>query len=147
MKSEAHAYSIDDLKADKTTDWTGVRNYQARNFMRDSMQVGDKILLYHSSSDPTGVYGIATVVSPSHADETQFDIRNSHYDPKATKEKPIWMCVTIGFVKKFAHPVSLAEIKFDSVLEGMPVRATGSRLSIQPVSKVHFDYITETLAK
>ncbi|MEO5646027.1 MAG: EVE domain-containing protein [Candidatus Paceibacterota bacterium] len=147
LKSEGDCYSIDDLKKDKSTAWTGIRNYQARNFMRDDMKKGDMALFYHSSSDPTGVYGIAKVISDAHADETQFDKNDDHYDPKSTKAAPRWMCVDISFVKKFNEPISLTEIKLDPHLEGMVVRATGSRLSIQPVSEKHFTYIVEELIK
>jgi len=147
LKSEEDCYSIDDLKKDKKVAWTGVRNYQARNFMRDSMKVGDGVLFYHSNASPTGVYGIAKIVSTPHADETQFEKGDDHYDPKSKKENPTWMCVDVAFVKKFAEPVTLTEIKIDPKLEGMMVRATGSRLSVQPVSEKHFNYIVETLAQ
>ena len=145
IKSEC--YTIDDLKHDKRSAWTGVRNYQARNFMRDSMRVGDLALFYHSNGDPSGVYGVAKVVSKPHADPTALDKRDAHFDPKSTKEKPIWECVDFTFVKKFKNPVSLDEIKIDPKLEGMLVRARGSRLSVQPVSEKHYLYIAETLSK
>jgi len=147
LKSEEDCYSIDDLKKDKRVAWTGVRNYQARNFMRDSMKVGDGVLFYHSSTKVTGVYGIAKVVSTPHVDDTQFNSKDDHYDPKSKKENPRWRCVDIEFVKKFAEPVTLTEIKIDPTLEGMMVRAIGSRLSVQPVSEKHFKYIIETLAQ
>lgn len=146
VKSEGNCYSIDDLKKDTKTSWTGVRNYQARNFMRDSMKVGDGVLFYHSNANPIGVYGVAKVVSTPHADETQFDINDDHYDPKAKKEQPTWICVDIGFVQKFAEPISLTEMKLAPQLEGMMALAVGSRLSVQPVSKKQFEYITEVLA-
>lgn len=145
FKSEGDCYSIDDLKRDKKTSWSGVRNYQARNFMRDQMSVGDGILFYHSSTQPTGVYGIAKVVSKPHADETQFK-QGEYFDPKATRENPRWFCVDIAFVKKFNEPVTLSEIKIDPALSTMMVRQPGSRLSIQPVSEKHFAYIIEELA-
>ncbi len=141
IKSEGSCYSIDDLKKDEKTSWDGIRNYQARNYMVRDMKVGDLVLFYHSMSEPTGVYGVAKVVSKPHVDETQFDKKDDHYDSKATEAKPIWFCVDMAFVEKFKHPVSLAEIKLDPALEGMPVRAPGSRLSIQSVSKEHFEYI------
>lgn len=145
MKSEASCYSIQDLKRDKKTAWTGVRNYQARNFMR-SMQVGDLVLFYHSNGtpkEPAGVYGIAKVCAAAHSDETQFDKKDDHYDPKATKAKPIWECVDIAFVKEFKNPVRLDEIKFEPQLSGMMVAQRGSRLSVQPVSERHFKMISE----
>ena len=99
LKSEPTAYSIDDLKRDKKTSWGGVRNYQARNFMKE-MKVGDMCLFYHSSTEPIGVFGVAKVTKTAYADPSQFNKRDSHYDPKASKEKPIWFCPDISFVKK-----------------------------------------------
>ncbi len=147
LKSEGNCYSIDDLKKDKKIAWQGVRNYQARNFMRDDMKVGDLALFYHSQSDPTGVYGIAKVVSKPYPDTSAFDKKDEHYDPKSKKENPTWILVDIAFVSKFKHPISLNEIKIDPALEGMVVRQPGSRLSIMPVSEKHFKYITEVLVK
>ncbi len=150
IKSEGACYSIDDFKRDKKIAWSGVRNYQARNFMRDEMQPGDLALFYHSNGtpkSPTGVYGIAKVASMPHADLTQFDRRNMHYDPKAKKENPIWQCVDFAFVKKFKEPVTLDQIKFDPALADMMVRARGSRLSIQPVSEKSFKHIAEKMAR
>ena len=143
IKSEHDCYSIDDLKRDRKTAWTGVRNYQARNFM-NSMEIGDEILFYHSGGDkhnPTGVYGTARVSGKAKPDETQFDKGDDHYDPKASLQKPIWYCVDVAFVSKFKHPVTLTEIKHDPKLSGIPVAQTGSRLSVQPVSEKHFKYI------
>jgi predicted RNA-binding protein with PUA-like domain len=143
LKSEGDCYSIDDLKRDKKTSWTGVRNYQARNFMRDGMQSGDLVLFYHSNGTttaPTGIYGIAKI-GKIHPDETQFDKVSEYYDPKAILEKPTWFCPDITFVKKFPHPVTLTEIKFDPRLSGMIVAQKGSRLSVQPVSERHFKII------
>ncbi len=140
LKTEGECYSIDDLRRDTKTTWTGIRNYQARNYMRDAMHVGDLAFFYHSGTN-AGIYGIAKVISESHADPTQFDKKDNHYDPKATKAKPIWQCVDIAFVKKFKQPMLLSQIKFDPALEGMVVRARGSRLSVQPVSEKHFMYI------
>lgn len=147
LKSEASCYSIDDLQKDKKTAWTGIRNYQARNFMRD-MKVGDLVLFYHSNgkpSEPAGVYGVAKVCAKAHPDETQFDKKDEHYNPKATREKPIWECVDVQFVKKFVHPVTLSEIKFEPKLSGIMVAQKGSRLSVQPVSERHFNEIVSML--
>jgi predicted RNA-binding protein with PUA-like domain len=141
LKSEADCYSIDDMQKDKKTSWVGIRNYQARNFMRDGMKIGDLCLFYHSSSDPTGVFGIVKVVSKSHSDETQFDPKDDHYDPKSTKEKPIWECVDVQFVSKFKNPISLSEIKMRPELGGISVAQKGSRLSVMPVSEAHFKII------
>ncbi len=146
IKSEAGCYSIDDLKKDKKTSWGGVRNYQARNFMMRDMQVGDGVLFYHSGgphkgkAEP-GVYGLAKVASNAHSDETQFNKKDEHYDAKATKEKPIWYCVDMAFVKKFKVPVTLPEIRLDPAFAGMPLLARGQRLSVMPVSKKHFEYM------
>ena len=150
IKSEGSCYSIDDLKRDKKTSWTGIRNYQARNFMRDDMRVGDLVLFYHSigtSEHPSGVYGVAKVASKPHPDMTQFDKKDMHYEPKAKDSLPIWVCVDVKFVKKFKRPVTLGDIKRAHQLEGMEVRRAGSRLSVQPVSEKHFKYITEVLTK
>ncbi len=154
IKSESTCYSIDDLKKDKKTSWTGVRNYQARNFMVSGMQVGDAVLFYHSGGPhikevkaQPGVYGVARVASAPHADETQFDKADDHYDPKAVKPTKgnngnvIWQCVDIAYVAKFKHPVTLAEIRLDPACAGMPLLAPGQRLSIQPVSATHFAHI------
>lgn len=147
LKSEGDCYSIDDLKRDKKVAWTGVRNYQARNFMRDDMKVGDMILFYHSNAKPNGVYGIAKVASTPYPDPTAFDEKDEHFDPKSKKDMPTWILVDIAFVSKFKEPISLDEIKIDPRLEGMVVRQTGSRLSVMPVSEKHFNYIKNTLAK
>ncbi len=146
IKSEASCYSIDDMRRDKKVPWTGIRNYQARNFMRDGMQNGDLALFYHSNgtdAEPTGVYGITKVSGKPHDDQTQFDPKDEHYDPKATEENPVWQCVDMAFVKKFKQPVTLSELKRDSKLEGMAVRERGSRLSVMPVSEKHFKRVLE----
>lgn len=140
IKSEAAMYSIDDLARDKRTAWTGIRNYQARNFMRDGMQVGDLCLFYHSVAAP-GIYGIAKVVSKPHPDETALDVRDEHYDEKATKDNPIWMYVDIQFVKKFKQPILLPQVKAARELRGMLVLARGSRLSVMPVAEHHYRHI------
>jgi predicted RNA-binding protein with PUA-like domain len=148
VKTEADCYNINDLKSDKKTSWGGVRNYQARNFMRDNMEIGDLVLFYHSGGTkeaPAGVYGLAKVASKPHADETQFNKRDDHFEPKATREKPIWFCVDLAFVKRFNHPVTLSEIKFEPTLKGMMLTQQGSRLSVQPVSEKHFKIITESM--
>ncbi len=140
MKTEPTAYSIDDLRRDKRVAWEGVRNYQARNFMKE-MHVGDLVLFYHSSSNPMGVFGVAKVVAEAHTDESQFIKKDSHFDPKSTKEKPIWECVDIAFVEKLKNPVTLGVIKMDPNLRGIMVAAQGSRLSVQPVSEKHFNHV------
>lgn len=147
IKTEAAMYSIDDLKRDKKSAWTGIRNYQARNSIRDGMKVGDLCLFYHSSSEPTGIFGIAKVVSVPYGDPTALNKKDEHYDPKSTKSSPIWYCVDVQFVKKFTTPVLLSELKADPKLKGMMVTQQGSRLSVQPVSENHFKYIRDVLRK
>jgi predicted RNA-binding protein with PUA-like domain len=145
LKTEGEWYPIDKLKAEKKTPWSGVRNFQARNYMRDQMQVGDLCLFYHSSSKANGVYGIAKVASKPYADPTQFDKKGHYFEPRSTKEKPVWMLVDIAFVKKFKHPVLLSEMKLDPELAGM-LLWRANRLSIQPVSEKHFEHIVELAA-
>ena len=142
LKTEPSAYSIDDLKRDKRTAWTGVRNYQARNFMQQ-MHKGDLCFFYHSGNEKS-ITGVAKVVGEAHADETQFDKKSHYFEPKATKEKPMWFCVDVAFDEKFENPISLGVIKADRALEGMVLRAP-SRLSVQPVSEKHFHYIVKEL--
>lgn len=146
MKSEPLAYSIDDLKKDKTACWDGVRNYQARNFMRDDMAIGDLVLFYHSNAKPSGVVGIAKVCKTAYPDHTAWDKKDPHYDPRSTKDKPVWMMVDVAFVKKFPKILSLAELKNHAKLREMLLLKKGTRLSIQPVRKSEFDYIC-TLAE
>jgi predicted RNA-binding protein with PUA-like domain len=146
IKSEGDCYSIDDLKRDKKTAWEGVRNYQARNFMKD-MKAGDPILFYHSSSKPTGVYGLAKVAGVPHADLSQFKKNSEYFDAKATQDKPIWYCVDVAYVSKFAEPLPLDAIKFDPMLKGMLVGQQGSRLSVQPVLEKHFKHIIKKAGK
>ena len=146
MKSEASCYSIDDLKNDGTAAWQGVRNYQARNFMMQGINVGDTVFFYHSNGtklNPAGIYGIARVASVAKVDESQFDKNDEHFDPKSKKEKPLWYCVDIKFVKKIKNPVTLSEIKSDPNLAGIMVAQTGSRLSVQPVSQKHGEYLLD----
>lgn len=142
MKSEPSCYSIDDLKKQKVGMWDGVRNYQARNFIR-SMQKGDRVLFYHSTDAPIGIAGIAEVVKEAYPDPTQFDPKQDHYDPASTKENPRWSVVDVAFKEKFLRLISLSEIKNDPVLKDMVVAQKGSRLSVQPVSKKHFERIMD----
>lgn len=141
IKSEPGCYSIDDLKQDKETSWTGVRNYQARNFIRD-MSKGDLVLFYHSGANPPAVVGVCKVGSNTYGDETALNQNDDHFDPKATKEKPIWLAVDMVYVKTLKEPVTLPQIKNNPKLAGMVVAQQGSRLSIQPVSEKHFNLIT-----
>jgi predicted RNA-binding protein with PUA-like domain len=137
MKSEPDAYSIDDLQRDGTGSWDGVRNYQARNFMRDEMAVGDLVLFYHSNAKPPGVAGVARVCRESYPDHTQFDRKSKYYDPKSDPHDPRWHMVDVEFVEKLSELVGLPALKNDPELEGMLVTQR-SRLSVQPVDKAHF---------
>lgn len=141
MKSEPSSYSIDDLARDKTTFWNGVRNYQARNFLRDSIKPGDRVLFYHSNADPSGITGVAKVVKGGYADPTAFDPKSSYYDPKASPGNPIWFMVVILFVKKFKKILDLDLLRHTAGLEKMMVLKRGSRLSIQPVSPKEFEIV------
>lgn len=142
MKSEPESYSIDALKADKKTAWTGVRNFQARNYMRDEMLVGDGVLFYHSSCKVPGVYGAAKVASAPYPDPTQFDSTSHYFEPRATKEKPVWYLVDVAFVSKLKQPVTLTDIRANPKLRSMAILQPGSRLSITPVAPEHFQLIT-----
>lgn len=147
IKSEGNCYSIDDFKKDKRTAWTGIRNFQARNFMK-AMKKGDLILYYHSMSNPTGVYGIARVAAEHHIDKSALDPKDEHYDLKAVKyekegKEPLWSCVDVEYVSTFKNPVSLDEIKRNPALEGILVARKGQRLSVMPVTEKHFKKIEE----
>lgn len=142
MKSEPHVYSIDDMKAEGEGIWEGVRNYQARNFMRE-MKVGDIAIFYHSSAKPPGAAGVVRVSKAAFPDPTQFDKKSPYYDTKsgdtaAAKKPPRWDCVAVRFVEKFKVEVPLADLKANAKLEGMRVTQKGSRLSITPVDRTHF---------
>jgi len=141
MKSEPDAYSIDDLERDGTEPWDGIRNYQARNFLRDKMQIGDRALFYHSNTTPPGVVGVMECVSGPEPDELAFDSKSKYYDEKSDPEDPTWIQRQMKFVQKLPRKVSLTELKEDPELEEMLVVQRGQRLSIQPVEKVHFDHI------
>lgn len=142
MKSEPAAFSIDDLaKARRqTTSWDGVRNYQARNFMRE-MAIGDRVLFYHSNADPPAVAGTAEVVKTAYPDATQFDQRDTHYDPDSDPAHPRWDMVDIRLVRKFAQPISLDRLREESALKGMVLLRKGSRLSVQPVTESEWNHI------
>lgn len=138
MKSEPESYSIEDLRRDRKTAWEGVRNYQARNFMRDSMRVGDRVIFYHFSTKPSAAVGEGRVCSAPYADASQFDARSPYFDAKATREKPIWMLVDICYTGTFRTPVSLKHMRSDPRFKGMQLLQPGSRLSVLPLEKRHF---------
>ena len=149
MKSEPECFSVDDLAAEKnkTTCWDGVRNYQARNFMRDDMKKGDKVLFYHSNSKPPGIAGVARVVKESYPDFTAFDPQDKHFDPKSKQESPRWFMVDIKLEKKLKRLVSLDELRKVKSLEGMVLLQKGSRLSVQPVTKKQFETVCQQAEK
>lgn len=142
MKTEPESYSIDDLERDGTTFWNGIRNYQARNFMRDNVKPGDGVLFYHSNAEPPGIFGIAEVVKAAYPDHTQFDPESKYFDPRATPDNPTWVMVDVKFVRKFSAPISLAELKETPGLEEMMVTRRGSRLSVQPVTAQEWKIVT-----
>jgi predicted RNA-binding protein with PUA-like domain len=146
MKSEPDAFSIDDLKnaPAKRTHWDGVRNYQARNFMRDDMRKGDLIFYYHSNCATPGIVGIAEVAAEAYTDHTAFDPNDHHFDPKSDPENPRWMMVDIRYKRKTKRVISLTELKqYDRELEGFVLIRRGNRLSVMPVSEAHWDFITK----
>ena len=141
MKSEPYAFSIDDLARVGTEPWSGVRNYQARNFMRDGMRSGDGVLFYHSSCADPGVVGIAKVASGAYPDTTQFDRKSPYFDPKSSREEPRWMLVEVAFKRKLARTITLTELKEQPRLEEFALLRRGNRLSILPVTKPQWDRI------
>ena len=149
MKTEPEVYSIDDLanEKNKTTCWDGVRNYQARNFMRDEMKIGDQVLVYHSNAKPPGVVGIASIAKESYVDPTAFDKNDKHYDPKSKAENPRWFMVDIKLERKFEVLISLDFLRTVKSLEGMELLRKGSRLSVQPVTKKQFSAIVKIADK
>ncbi|KFN51351.1 EVE domain-containing protein [Arenimonas composti] len=140
MKSEPDAFSIVDLERVGTEPWTGVRNYQARNYMKQ-MRVGDGVLFYHSSCAVPGVVGIAEVATEAFPDPTQFQKKSPYFDPKSTPEEPRWWCVDVRFVRRFAEPVTLAALRGEDRLEGLALLQRGSRLSVIPVANGHWKTI------
>ena len=146
MKSEPADVSIDDLAAmpRQTVPWYGVRNYQARNFMRDQMQVGDEVFFYHSSCPEPGIAGLAKVAKLAYPDETQFDPKSKYYDPKATRETPRWFNVDVKYVKK-TRLVGIQELREQKALTNMRLLQKGNRLSITPVDPKEWEFIVKRL--
>ena len=141
MKSEPDAFSIDDLKRKKREPWDGVRNYQARNFMRDDMRPGDRVFFYHSNCNPPGIVGIAQVATDAYPDPSQFDPNSKYFDPGSSRDKPRWMLVDVKFVKKLKRTISLEELKADQALVEMPLLRKGNRLSVMPIDAADWKYI------
>jgi predicted RNA-binding protein with PUA-like domain len=149
MKSEPDVFGIDDLakRPRKTEHWDGIRNYQVRNMLRDEMQKGDEALFYHSNCKEPGVVGIVRIVRAAYPDHTAFDPESKYYDPKSDPENPRWLMVDVQFVRKFKREISLQELKTHQFLADMLVLRRGSRLSVTPVSKKHWDYILKLETK
>lgn len=141
MKSEPSVYALADLAREGQTNWEGVRNYQARNLMRDGMTVGDRVLFYHSSTEPPGIAGTATVCKTLLPDPTQWDPASPYYAPKSKPQSPTWIMVRIAYESTFEHFITLGELRSHPELHGMMVLQKGSRLSVQPVDAAHFAYI------
>jgi len=143
MKSEPETYSIDDLAREKVAYWDGVRNYQARNFMRDKMQKADLVFFYHSNADPSGIAGMAEVSKESYPDPSAFDPKSKYYDPKSKIENPTWFLVDVKFVRKFNELISLEQLRQVKGLENMLVLKKGQRLSIQPVTQQEWELVCQ----
>jgi len=145
MKSEPDTFGIDDLSArpGQTEPWDGVRNYQARNMMRDEMRVGDPVLFYHSNCDQPGIVGIAEVAREAYPDHTAFDPEAKYYDPKSDPQNPRWFMVDLRYVRHLRRNITLAELKTyaDTALEGLPLVRRGNRLSIMPVTPSQWEFI------
>lgn len=144
MKSEPEAFSFDDLKArpKRTEPWDGVRNYQARNFMRDEMKIGDQIFFYHSNCKEPGIVGIAEVASTPYPDPTQFDPESKYFDPKSDPDDPRWILVDVRYKRDLKRPITLSEIKDHAdALDGLQLIKRGNRLSVMPIAAEHWGYI------
>ena len=141
VKTEPEVYSIDDLRRDRVTAWDRVRNHQAKLSLRDGMRDGDRVLVYHSNADPTGVVGVAAVEGEAIADETQFRKGDDAFEPRATRATPVWWARRIRFEVKFAACIELARLRGEPALAGMQLLARGNRLSVLPVTKAEFERI------
>ena len=141
FKSEPGCYSIDDLARDKRTHWDGVRNYQARNMLRDDVKKGDVVLFYHSNCDEPGVAGIAEVVRGGYPDPSAFDPEDAHFDPKSDPDAPRWFVVDVRFKRRLRRVITLSELKNDDRLHGFQLLQRGNRLSVMPVERAHFDIV------
>ena len=146
MKTEPDVFSLDDLKAAGTEPWDGVRNYQARNLMRDQMEIGDRIFIYHSRAKPMGIVGEARVASKAYPDPTQFNPEEKYYDPKADPANPRWVLVDVEYVRHYPEMITLAQLKEIPELGDMMLVQKGSRLSIQPVSEAEWKLIESMVA-
>ncbi|MGF1531316.1 MAG: EVE domain-containing protein [Puniceicoccaceae bacterium] len=143
MKSEPDVFSIEDLERVKVEPWDGIRNYQARNFMRDQMRVGDRVLFYHSNCQPPGVAGLARIASEPYPDPTAFDEKSHYFDPKSKREAPTWILVEVAFEERFECIVSMEELRAEDSLRDMVILRKGNRLSICPVTGAEYDKVVE----
>lgn len=143
FKTEPDAFSIDDLaqRPNQTEPWDGIRNYQARNFLRDDIAPGDKVFIYHSSCKDVGIAGVATVVSAAYPDPSQFDPESDYYDPKSSTDDPRWVCVDVQFAHKFPGVLSLKTIKAMPQIEQIPLVKKASRLSVMPVTDTEWEHL------
>jgi predicted RNA-binding protein with PUA-like domain len=141
MKSEPDAFSIDDLKRKKREAWDGVRNYQARNFMRDGMRPGDKVFFYHSNCAVPGIAGIAEVATDAYPDPSQFDPKSKYFDPGSSRDNPRWMLVDVKYVRKLKRVITLDELKSQPALADMALVRKGNRLSVMPVSAQDWEFV------
>lgn len=141
MKSEPDVYGIDDLSRDGSEPWDGIRNYQARNMMRDDMRMDDRVFFYHSNCKQPGIVGIARVTSQAYPDPTQFDHKSRYFDAKSSDDNPRWCLVDVGFIRKLKRTITLAELKAHAELDGFILIRKGNRLSIMPVSDDHWNFI------
>ena len=141
MKSEPDSYSIDDLERDGREKWDGIRNYQARNMMRDDMKIGDEVFFYHSNCKEPGIVGIARVASAPYPDPTQFDKKSKYYDAKSSTDNPRWCLVDVEFVRKLTRTITLTELKAQKTRADMILTRKGNRLSIMPVARKHWNKI------
>jgi len=146
MKNEPEAFSIDDLERVKVEPWDGIRNYQARNFMRDDMSVGDQAFFYHSSCKVPGIVGLMEICSEAYPDHTAWDSKQHYYDPKSDPANPTWVMVDVMFVSKLDEPVTLQELRQHPEIADMRILQRGNRLSITPVAKNHWDFIHSVMA-
>lgn len=147
VKSEPEEFSISELRKKKTTGWEGVRNYLARNYMRDLMKKGDLVLFYHSNAEPSGVAGIARVSQESHPDPSQFERHSDYYDPKSKKDSPTWMMVELEFVEEFPALLPLEVLKNQKELSELPLVKKGTRLSVMPVKPAEYEHILRLARK
>lgn len=147
LKSETSTYSVEDLAKNKTTIWNGVRNFQARNFIRDEIRKGDLAFFYHSSTDEPSIVGLARIVSDPFPDEDALSKQSDYYDEKSSRDNPRWFAMTVKFSKKYPKPLSLNDMKKDKKLNGMKLLQKGSRLSVLPVADSEAKHILELLSK